>query len=72
MDPDENLAEQIKLALRIQAAADAGRDADPDVYDDGARLAELVIALNDWIGNGGFPPRKWSHPTGSADDDTGR
>ena len=59
MDPNANLKEQIELALaiaRYKADLDLDRHPSPDQAE---RLAELVIALNDWIANGGFPPEKW-------------
>jgi hypothetical protein len=56
MDPNANLAEQLRIASRMIEAADTDRDirvADP------ARLAELVIALDEWIKGGGFLPAAW-------------
>ncbi len=56
MDPNANLKEQRRLAAAIQAAEDAGLTiADHDV----SRLAELVIALDEWIARGGFLPDAW-------------
>lgn len=52
MDPHANIAEQRKLARRITLAADHGR---PDA-DDVDRLAELVLALDEWRAKGGFDP----------------
>ena len=53
MDPDKNLEEQIELAKKIlYASGDHVLDAD--------RLAELVLALNDWIQLNGVLPNKWS------------
>lgn len=53
MDPRANLREQLELARRIVDCNDA------DV-DDAPRLAELVLALNEWIGMGGFLPPQWT------------
>ena len=53
MDPVANLKNQIILANDIQARYDRGEGVDAD---DAARLAELVLALNAWIKNGGFSP----------------
>lgn len=51
MDPDANLAEQIRLSERVllEVATD----------NEKARLADLVISLNDWIRGGGFLPKAW-------------
>ena len=53
MDPDANLAEQLQLAKKMQELDDADS---PVSQDDAQRLAELVIALHDWIAAGGFWP----------------
>lgn len=50
MDPTANLQEQLRIAKRIAN----GRDADS------VRLADLVIALNEWITRGGFLPAPWA------------
>lgn len=55
MDPDANLKEQLALAKRITEYAGSD-DSDPDAVE----LAELVIALHEWIGKGGFPPKAWA------------
>lgn len=59
MDPDANLAEQLRLARRIQAEWDQS-DTPPE-FDptDVARLADLVLALHGWIIRGGFLPLLW-------------
>ena len=53
MDPNENLAHQLRLAKSII----------DDEYEvdsaDAVDLAELVVALNDWIVAGGFLPAAW-------------
>ena len=56
MDPNANLTEQRQLAQRIIDDEESGqgmskRDAD--------RLAELVIALDEWLSSGGFKPAAW-------------
>lgn len=56
MDPNANLAEQLRLARGIQACADDGAPID---VDDATRLAELVLALDEWLRNGGFRPAAW-------------
>lgn len=57
MDPDANLREQLELA-------NAWVNADEGVEVDGAdalRMAELVLALDEWIRGGGFLPEAWGH-----------
>lgn len=61
MDPDANLEEQIKLALGM-----VDEDIDKHTASDtanlasrGQRLAELVLALDDWLAKGGFKPKRW-------------
>ena len=56
MDPEANLMEQLRIARRIHARVDNGHDADPV---DASRLADLVVALDDHIGNGGALPDSW-------------
>jgi len=52
MDPNANLIEQRRIA---QAIVDS-----PDAHSYGAvRLAELVLALDQWMTNGGFAPGEW-------------
>lgn len=55
MDPNANLQEQLELAARML-------DEESEHIDtgDAVRLAELVLALNDWILGGGFLPRRWA------------
>lgn len=55
MDPEANLEEQLRLSRRIEN--------DEGTPDDATRLAELVLALNGWLSNGGFLPRKWGRAT---------
>jgi hypothetical protein len=67
MDPESNLKEQIALAKSILKTMDEAGDASfsesvaiaNDVADDAVALAELVMALDEWISRGGFLPRKW-------------
>lgn len=55
MDPDANLAEQRRLAARlVEAEPDS-----PGFAADACRLAELVLALDEWVGGGGFLPAAW-------------
>ncbi|TAL43759.1 MAG: hypothetical protein EPN91_05840 [Salinibacterium sp.] len=60
MDPDSNLRDQLRLAKQLLAEVDEGSQPD---QDDIGRLAELVIALDNWIAGGGFLPKAWNyHP----------
>lgn len=52
MDPDANLAEQLELARSFVETGDG----DPEDLE---RLAQLVIALYEWIENGGALPAAW-------------
>lgn len=61
MDPDENLEEQLELAESILESVDEEEDPDPD---DAVRLAELVVALNDWLVMSGALPRRWKRAKG--------
>lgn len=56
MDPNANLEEQLRIASRLVEAVDNERPVDPEDY---ARLAELVIALDNWISGGGALPERW-------------
>ena len=70
MDPDANLQEQRELAKTIQARQDKWDDTFGRTQkehteiiaqqaEDGERLAELVLALDGWISNGGFLLKAW-------------
>lgn len=53
MDPNSNVKEQRQIARAIVDS--------PDGHTHGAvRLAELVLALDEWICLGGFCPTEWS------------
>jgi hypothetical protein len=51
MDPVANLQEQIRLAHDLLHGVDL-----PDRYEISNRLAELVLALDEWRRSGGFDP----------------
>lgn len=56
MDPDANLREQLEIATEIIAASDE----DEGISEvEAVRLAELMIALDEWIRRGGFLPDAW-------------
>ena len=56
MDPDACLED----ALRIANAIVNADELDSDALTDATNLAELVIALNDWLSDGGFRPKCWN------------
>lgn len=62
MDPDANLKEQLGLARSLVN----DRSQYPEY--DGARLAELVIALHEWRVAGGFDPYSPQARHGSGGD----
>lgn len=55
MDPIANLREQLDLAQRIVEHGRRGHVMS-SLIADGERLAELVLALDEWRSNGGFDP----------------
>jgi hypothetical protein len=59
MDPEANLKEQRELA---QALVDTAEDGMQDHGHSAVRLAELVLALDEWIKKGGFLPEDWKKP----------
>ena len=66
MDPIANLDEQLTLSREIQAlgesvpeSAESQTAAELDICLKAGRLAELVLALDEWIRNGGFLPVRW-------------
>jgi hypothetical protein len=56
MDPNANLTEQRKLSALLMYQTENDRPVD---LIDVLRLAELVIALDEWIARGGFLPDAW-------------
>jgi hypothetical protein len=55
MDPDANLNEQLELAQEIVDSEDTGFNHHEQAW----RLAELVLALHEWMCRGGFSPEPW-------------
>lgn len=71
MDPSANLAEQLRLAERLE---DPNKDPwyrEHGMPGDAARLAELVLALDQWIRRGGGVPDRWHVAVHAAQDVTG-
>ena len=56
MDPNANLAEQLRLARKL-INNEWSKSSEKDEY--AARLAELVEALDGWLKGGGFLPEAW-------------
>jgi hypothetical protein len=60
MDPDACWAEALALSDRLQ------NEKSDDVtsrLDDGERLAQLVLSLDEWVKKGGFVPRVFQPKT---------
>lgn len=53
MDPEENLREQLWLARSLVEAESPKKES-------AQRLAELVLALDEWLRKGGVLPRTWA------------
>jgi hypothetical protein len=53
MDPDAAWAEALAIAARLQ---NEERDDVTLLLDDGERLAQLVMSIQEWLDKGGFPP----------------
>jgi hypothetical protein len=67
MDPNKNLADLLEIAHRLVD------DEDHEDYlaleaSGALRLAELAIALDEWIRKGGFMPEAWSDAAPEACD----
>ena len=58
MDPDANLQEQIEIADQLLQNEYASRE---DELAASLRLAELVLALDQWLTHRGFFPECWTH-----------
>ena len=56
MDPNANLQEQITLANVIIESAE---NETGEIILQAIRLAELVLALDEWLTRKGFPPERW-------------
>ncbi len=66
MDPDANLQEQLEIARSVvrnieQREGNAMPDlSEAEIADAADRLAELILALDEWLRHGGFLPHPWS------------
>ena len=52
MDPNKNARQQVELADKILADEDNNTT-------EACLLAEMVLALDNWIREGGFLPKQW-------------
>jgi len=57
MDPNANLLRQLELAETIFSAEASGGVLPLEAA---AELAELVLALDTWLQEGGFLPERWA------------
>lgn len=66
MDPNANLDELMERARDIMRWTDDPNRTETELPEDlerviiaGIRMSELLIALDEWIQNGGFLPNQW-------------
>lgn len=59
MDPDRNLLSQLQLAKNILHNDEVADDT-ISLENDAIALAELVLALDNWLTKGGFTPARWA------------
>lgn len=55
MDPDANWEEAVALGKTLLEP-----EPDTDREEEAMRLAELVVALDEWLRKGGFPPKAFT------------
>lgn len=65
MDPDANLLELLDIAREHQAEID---DESRSSHADTGRMADLVLALHEWLADGGMLPAAWHLSTCMASD----
>ena len=53
MDPNANYAEQLLIAENI---AEGEYELESELTEATERLAELILAMRNWLASGGFPP----------------
>jgi hypothetical protein len=69
MDPNCNLTDQLAFARSILEQVDKDQDSEVTrriVAGFAVRLAENVLALNEWITKGGFLPKPWEGDASTA------
>jgi len=70
MDPNANLTEALELARILFPDREEDTVTDADVLiSNGARLAELLLALDGWLVKGGFAPERWNTGRRKAAED---
>lgn len=57
MDPNAALAELVDIARQHQAELD---DESRNRHADTGQMADLVLALHEWLTGGGFLPAAWN------------
>lgn len=65
MDPNANLEEQIRLS-KLLVELEENNTSSPVAA---ARLAELVLALDEWLNKGGCQPLRWGILRSSKKDE---
>ena len=67
MDPNANLQEQLRLAARARQLCDdaweeiSEEESQKELAAIGERLSELVLAMDEWLSNGGMLPKRWMY-----------
>jgi hypothetical protein len=56
MDPNENLMQLLNMASGVIAAEERDEKVSHELA---LRMAEHFLALDQWLKNGGFLPRRW-------------
>jgi hypothetical protein len=59
MDPNANLQDALWIARALVMPEGGVERSEEETARLGMRLAELVVALDEWILKGGFLPRRW-------------
>lgn len=67
MDPNANIEELLRLAEDIRRIENEGELseryalAEREVIQSAERMAELILALDEWLYRGGFMPQRWQY-----------
>ncbi len=69
MDPDANIQEQLEIAYGIIEGSPALVARYGSIEEQASRLAELVVALDQWLLGYGFLPNRWRRKCCSHDPD---
>lgn len=65
MDPNQALADLLKLVADMRAIIDSGEDPDEpgEYYRIASEATEKFEGLHDWLARGGFRPAAWCPPS---------